>query len=234
MLEKSTENSPQELTKAHDRISDGLSRLVILSRSIKVFQRDHTEAVADRYDPKGPEGELQFPEFGQHVEFILEQCYVQRDNYLRTRLRNTIITRWRRLSYYVARSMATADITKASPVPMDTVQEANSTVQTQQRSYNREHGQSVLNEKVVRQQLPTRHSTKSAVTESVTRTVDSGFIPNTIHDEPTPLFNPRSLLGTKRSEFPAPPAVLGRGTDFKCPLCGVLQPTTMLDTKAWQ
>lgn len=230
--------SDEIMGDACDSIDDSITRLIRLSRLIKRHQYKKTNVTADQYEPKDDKGNSQVKDFETYAEWLLEdhpqfRLHKQR---LKLRLQQSMTRRWRRTSYYTAKSLAVPKPKKqiaSHPrfAPAATTPQKQVTISPAQPIGPIETGAAPIAAASVQAPsliLPSEH------TISHVPTLSSAFKPQDDQMSGTSKLRLKSLAGTKASEFPPAPKIPHGAQEFLCPFCGSLQHSSMAEEKAWR
>lgn len=215
--------------KMHSQIDDMITRLIRLSRQIREHQKIKRDAIAADYEPHDEHG-TSASTFAKYLDWKLDGSKQKmRASFMKDRMRDTLMARWRKLSYYAAQqpqlsrhepAIAANDVSNQLPRELRVSKHVFPDVE-----------------------LPTPAAAKESIGEvfrapmgpqSHGLTLSTAFKPHHETTSIAPSRNTKSLVGAQVSDFPNPPKLLLGLHEFRCPFCGILQPRSMVEPTSWR
>jgi hypothetical protein len=217
------------------RINDSIARLSRLSRQMRQHVRQKLDLEADSYEPPcppGSNGESLSSKFLASLDWKMREHPQWRiGEVLKDRLRQTMLLRWRRISFYSAHVEPNAALSRSTRLESPAVGVAHDPsapdTPVNVPGPSKEDGQPLQKKSEIGTAVP-----KSVMSAGVT--IGPSFKPD--HDRHSAVTSggSRSLIGVQESDFPRPPRIEKGLTWFFCPLCGNRQPASKGKQKAWQ
>lgn len=213
---------------AHARMDDSVTRLIRLSRQIREHQKHKTDAMAAVYEPVDDNDQSLINAFQAYLDWILDESEQKLPKgFVKDRVRDTMLLRWRKLSYYSA-GRGTAPILFASGPESQKVHAIHPS-----RVLSPVAG-SVMPTAMVVTEPADSIAPELTVARSHGLTLSTSFRP---YEQPESIAhskNTRSLMGIQAFQIPNPPESKPGSQGFICPYCRELQPQTMREQTSWQ
>lgn len=209
-------------------MDDSVTRLIRLSRQIREHQKHKTDAMAAVYEPLDDNDEILIDAFKAYLDWVLDESEQKLPKgFVKDRVRDTMLIRWRKLSYYSA-GRGTAPIFLASGPKSQKVHVV------QPPSVLLPVAGSVMPTTVVVTEPADSIAPELTVPRSHGLTLSTSFRP---HEQPESIAhskNTRSLMGIQAFRIPNPPESKPGSQGFICPYCRELQPQTMREQTSWR
>jgi hypothetical protein len=215
--------------KIRARIDENVTRLFRLSGQTRRNRKTEENAQAAIYDPKDVDGQRLADGYKRHLEWRLNSSKQKMpDGFLKHRIRDTMMARWRRTSYY------------STPKPLALVEAAAKDLVGQSVVDVRQSGRLAP---ATDEQATTDQATKGLLRSrgsASTRprsTGSTGSASSRLDELPRSLVswkNMSSLDGMEDADFPEPPDPSLDSGEFTCPFCGDLQPHSMREQGPWR
>lgn len=218
-----------ENQKIRVRIDENITRLLRLSRQIREHRKAKTDALAVAFDPKDDNQSSIAGEFVQHLEWRLgTKKYSLPDGFLKRRIIQTMMIRWRRMSFYSARASHTL---KKLTMENQASRPVNETAHPSRPTPRIRSSAAVSDIKAepVDDGLASLKGTRSHGL-----TLSASFKPQGLTRSIISSGGTKSLKGVQSSDFPKPPRVTLDSGGFLCPYCDCTQPPSLREQKSWQ
>jgi hypothetical protein len=211
-------------------MNDSLTRLIRLSKQIRQHHKNKRNVEAANFDPKDDDCQPLADTFEAYLGWRLSMSrFKLPDGFLKTRIRETMLARWRRISYH-----SSSLSRKTSEVPSE-----GSAIQGVEKDPRTRRPPTVLgSEALTSSQVARSHRGDKAPVSVGERsrvlTLGSSFKLRDEMQSKSPSKNTKSLVGVEASDFPLPPDCSPGSLEFTCPYCGDLQPIAMREQTAWR
>jgi hypothetical protein len=211
------------------RVDENITRLLRLSEQIRRHRKTKTDAKAAIYEPRDAKDQRLADEYNSHLNWRLDLSRQKMpDSFLKRRMRDTMMIRWRRTSYYSSPKSpsppeaAAIDLAKESV--LDNHHDGHPASDTDRKATV---GHAVRGTARVGGPI-------SIGPRSTGYTVSTSFRPNEQQGSIAPSSNAESLEGIQEDEFPEPPVSSSESGGFTCPYCGDLLPQFMREQESWR
>jgi hypothetical protein len=210
------------------RINDSIARLFRLSRQMRQHITARLDEKADLFEPKEERDKIREQEYRTHLKWKLEYHphWKISDDFIKERLRATMLLRGRRLLFYSRNSLREEVLThvpklfETSVLPTPTTKTAVSSEDVSHLPLTRG--------------MQDPQTAVATQTESMHSTGFSSFKPHADRGSVVTSRKTKSLIGVKKHDFPKAPAVSSELSGFMCPLCRRRQPVAEHEPKFWQ
>jgi hypothetical protein len=211
------------------RIDENITRLLRLSEQIRKHRKSKTDAKAAIYEPRDVNDQRLADEYKRHLDWRLNLSRQKMpDGFLKRRMRDTMMIRWRRTSYYSSPKSSASPENAARDLMTVSVLDKHQAGHLAS-STNKQATAS----QAVREPVRVRRPASTGL-RSTGLTISTSFRPDEQQGSIALSNNAGSLEGIQEGDFPELPISWSETGGFTCPYCGDLLPQFMREQESWR
>lgn len=238
----SLDTEPDDLNEVKLRIEHTLRQLGRLALRLRAEGAHRIVASSASFTPRGPEGESLVDSFLMFINSLLWRDFDKDERqtrepatdlarpyrvpeYLRTRLQQTMLARWRRICYQRQHLLRLAEVPAGQSFDPETTTAVHTETSAVPMSDRIQITSSIEKPQIKSQRF---------ATESVATTLPAGVKIGIFDLRTRPSASVSTRLKSISDLFPAPPKGARERESFVCPFCGVLQPAKTMNWNTWR